>query len=299
MQSLKRVELSSRETILDAAMQVITEKKISGTRMREIARMAGISTGTLHYHFPTKEELLQSLLDEMDRIFNEERALQLSEMELDSIGKLSWFLDQEKQLLKDRRELAEVFIDFWGHGLKTPQIKILIQRMYCRWREDIKVAIREGIESKQCVSSYRDLVPVLVVSLMEGAALQYLIDDSAFDLEDYFKASQEMVLCLLIHGKEVERDVRGNEDRDLYPSDLSDEDWSRIEPLIQGASSLGRPRNVDLREVINGILYVMKSGCAWRKLPLHFPNWSTVYRYFSLWKREGVWGEIADVLGIE
>jgi TetR/AcrR family transcriptional regulator len=298
MQTLNKDELSSREAIIEAALQVIADKKISGTRMREIANRAGISTGTLHYHFPTKENLLQSLLDEMDRIFNEERAIQFSEMELNSLGKLSWFLDQEKQLLEERRELAEVFIDFWGHGLKTPQIKVLIKKMYRRWREDIQTVLEEGIISDPSGTSTLVLVPSLMVSLMEGAALQYLIDDSAFSLEAYFDAAREMILCFLSNRNESMLDEKGSRGRDTYPSDVSDHDWMKIEPLIQGKNSLGRPRMVDLRGVVNGILYIISSGCSWRLLPKNYPNWSTVYRYFRLWKREGVWERIVAVLGV-
>jgi TetR/AcrR family transcriptional regulator len=299
MSSHNRDVLSSRETILDAAMQVIAEKKISGIRMREIAGRAGISTGTLHYHFPTKEKLLQSLLDEMDRIFNEERAIQFSEMDLDPPAKFSWFLDQEKQILKDRRELAEVFVDFWGHGLKAPEIKCQIQKMYERWRDDIRAALKEVMISDQNDISKLALVPFLMVSLMEGAALQYLIDDSTFDLETYFRAAHEMVLCFLINGNVIRHKGGENEGRVSYPSDVSDEDWPKIEPLILGKNSVGRPRNVDLRGVVNGILYVISSGCSWRMLPQNYPNWSTVYRYFNLWKRDGVWEKIADVLGVQ
>jgi AcrR family transcriptional regulator len=299
MPSHDRDELSSRESILEAAMQVIAEKKISGTRMREIARKAQISTGTLHYHFSTKEKLLRSLLDEMDRIFNEERAIQISEMDLDHPSKLSWFLDQEKQLLEDRRELAEVFIDFWGHGLKAPQIKSQIMRMYERWREDIQATLKDGMISDTNDFSSLAVVPSLMVSLMEGAALQYLIDDSAFDLEVYFSAANEMVLCFLNNQKEIKRDKQERRQRETYPSDVSDDDWIKIEPLIQGKNSLGRPRHVDLRGVVNGILYIVSSGCSWRTLPQTYPNWSTVYRYFSLWKRNGLLERIADVLGTQ
>jgi AcrR family transcriptional regulator len=279
-------------------MQVIREKKISGTRLREIAARAGISTGTLNYHFPSKELLLQSLLNEMDRIFNEERPVFLSEMGLDPTRKLKWFLDQERQLLSDRRELAEVFIDFWGHGLADEKIRTKIQHMYDRWRGDVEATLAEGIASGALKTAHKGLVSALVVSLMEGAALQYLIDSSAIDLQDYFTESLEMVVCYL----QPHRHLEGSEvaiGREAYPSDLGDDAWRRVEPLVDGRGQAGRPRDVDMREVVNAISYVLTSGCSWRMLPHDFPKWQTVYRYYRMWREEGSWERIAAQLGLE
>jgi len=66
-------------------------------------------------------------------------------------------------------------------------------------------------------------------------------------------------------------------ERPSYPSDLSDKQWQIIAPLIPPAKPGGRPRVVDTREVINAILYLVRSGCAWRVLPTDFPPWSTVH----------------------
>ena len=81
-----------------------------------------------------------------------------------------------------------------------------------------------------------------------------------------------------------------------YPTDLSQEQWDLIEPWIPRAKPGGRPRQVDMREVINAILYVLRGGCAWRLLPHDFPPWGTVYYYFWRFRREGVWPAIHDVL---
>ncbi len=58
-----------------------------------------------------------------------------------------------------------------------------------------------------------------------------------------------------------------------YPSDLTDEEWSRIEPLLPGPAKRGRKRKTDLREVVNALRYMVRSGCEWRMLPVHFPPW--------------------------
>jgi putative transposase len=113
--------------------------------------------------------------------------------------------------------------------------------------------------------------------------------------------------------------------RKSYQTDLTDEQrelaesgllilWEIIEPLIPPPKPGGRPRKTDIREVINAIFYLLRSGCAWRLLPHDFPPWQTVYNYFRQWKkvsdftslsstdrksetrRDGTWKRIHDAL---
>jgi transposase len=72
-----------------------------------------------------------------------------------------------------------------------------------------------------------------------------------------------------------------------YPSDLTDEEWSHVEPVIPPAKRGGRRREVNVREVLNGIMYVLSTGCQWAYLPKDLPPRSTVYYYFDLWTYDG------------
>jgi transposase len=81
----------------------------------------------------------------------------------------------------------------------------------------------------------------------------------------------------------VENRARYNRDRLRYPSDLTDEEWALIEPLIPPGKTGGGKRRVDLREVVNGLMYVLSTGCQWRAIPKDLPPKSTVYDYFDLW----------------
>lgn len=83
--------------------------------------------------------------------------------------------------------------------------------------------------------------------------------------------------------------------RKPYPSDLTDEQWAAIEPLIP-VYEVGRPREVDMREVLNAILYLNRSGCQWDMLPHDLPPKSTVYDHFARWRDDGTWQRFMDVL---
>jgi len=81
----------------------------------------------------------------------------------------------------------------------------------------------------------------------------------------------------------VENRARYNRDRLRYPSDLTDEEWALIEPLIPPGRSGGGKRRANLREVVNGLMYVLSTGCQWRAIPKDLPPRSTVHDYFVLW----------------
>ncbi len=84
--------------------------------------------------------------------------------------------------------------------------------------------------------------------------------------------------------------------RKRYPSDLTDGQWEKIEPLIPPARPGGRPREVEMREVMNGIFYLVRSGCSWRMLPKDLPPWGTVHYYYWCFRREGLWVKMNDAL---
>jgi transposase len=91
---------------------------------------------------------------------------------------------------------------------------------------------------------------------------------------------------------------RGRYDRSglRYPSDLTDGEWALVEPLIPPAKRGGNRRTVSMREVVNGLMYVLSSGCQWRAIPKDLPPRSTVYDYFDLWGWDGTLDRIHDAL---
>jgi len=84
-----------------------------------------------------------------------------------------------------------------------------------------------------------------------------------------------------------------------YPSDLTDEEWAIIAPLIPPAKRGGGKRTVSIREVINGLMYVLSSGCQWRAIPKDLPPRSTVNGYFSLWDYDGTLDRIHHALYVK
>jgi transposase len=94
---------------------------------------------------------------------------------------------------------------------------------------------------------------------------------------------------------------RGRYDRSQlrYPSDLTDDEWARVEPLIPPAKGGGNKRHVDVREVMNGIMYILSTGCQWRAIPKDLPARSTLFDYLDLWSYDGTLDRIHHALYVE
>src|SRR5215212_4063010 len=84
--------------------------------------------------------------------------------------------------------------------------------------------------------------------------------------------------------------------RKAYQSDLSDVQWSFLEPHLPAPTATGRPKMHSAREVLNAIFYIVRGGCAWRLLPNDFPPWKTVYHYFRSWRLDGTWERMHSAL---
>jgi transposase len=84
-----------------------------------------------------------------------------------------------------------------------------------------------------------------------------------------------------------------------YPSDLTDEEWPHVKPLIRRSKRGGNRRHVDEREIVNGLMYILSTGCQWRAIPKDLPPRSTLYDYFDLWSWDGTLERIHHALYVK
>src|SRR3954447_9200251 len=97
----------------------------------------------------------------------------------------------------------------------------------------------------------------------------------------------------------IENRARYDRSKLRYPSDLTDEEWSHVEPLIRPGKRGGNKRTVNVREVVNGLMYILSTGCQWRAIPKDLPPRSTVYDYFELWSWDGTLDHLHDTLYVK
>jgi putative transposase len=84
--------------------------------------------------------------------------------------------------------------------------------------------------------------------------------------------------------------------RTPYPTDLTDAQWRLVEPMIPPEKPGGRHREAEMRDVVDGILYLLRNGCGWRAIPHDFPKWGTCRHYYDRFRKDGTWESIHDRL---
>ena len=155
-----------------------------------------MSQGNLHYYYPAKDDLFQSLLDHLLKTFVQDRKTILADHSVQPEEKLRFFFNQQIELIQRAKEVV-IFFDFWVQGTKDTKIRKKIQKMYARWREDILSVIDEGVQKGVFSGAKSSQMPALLASIMDGASLQYLMDAGALDLQAYFDTAYEMVMGIL------------------------------------------------------------------------------------------------------
>jgi transposase len=96
-----------------------------------------------------------------------------------------------------------------------------------------------------------------------------------------------------------ENRVRYDRSKLRYPSDLTDAEWAHVAPVIPPARRGGNRRHVDEREVVNGLMYILSTGCQWRAVPKDLPPRSTLYDYFDLWSYDGTLDRLHEALYVK
>ncbi len=191
------LDLTPQEKILVATYETILEDQISGTRLRKIASKAGIAQGHLHYYFASKDELFLELLNEMIQAFTEDRETLLQDSSISAKQKLLAILHLKYEIIKGSMQDFVLF-DFWVQSASNENIQANWHKIYRPWRQAIEAIIHPCISSAAFKPKYAKLMPSLMISVMDGAALQYLIDQDAFELQEYFQSAEEMITDMLV-----------------------------------------------------------------------------------------------------
>jgi len=187
--------MKNEERILEAALEVVEDYTISGTRMHLIAKKAEMFPSNIHYYYRTKDELLlalqQKVLNKCLKLRADIRAHSKDTLE----SQLDVFFEQKKALIMEYREYDYAEIDFWVQGRVDSNIKKGFADSFSGWREEIRQVLEKYIpdvpeEGKVYLSAH-------IVSILEGATIQYLMDENSFDLDKYFAFGKKMILIMI------------------------------------------------------------------------------------------------------
>ena len=190
-----RNEDRPEEKILDAALDVIIEKTISGTRMHLIADRAGMVQSNLHYYYKSKDDLMLALQRKVLKRCLEIRDRLRLKAEKTLEDQVSVFIDQKKEFILKEQKYDFAELDFWVQGQINPEIRKGFAESFEGWRQEIGAILDEY--APNLGEKKRDYLPYFIVSALEGASIQYLIDKGRFDLDDYFNLCKEIILKIM------------------------------------------------------------------------------------------------------
>ncbi|MBT4287577.1 MAG: TetR family transcriptional regulator [Deltaproteobacteria bacterium] len=188
--------LQKKQTILNAAIDVLYEDKISGANLRKIATVAEMSQGNLHYYYPSKEVLYIDVLDFILQGFLNKEGSILYNKKANLKEKLFFVFEQGKDYILHKKRMI-VVMDFIVNGMNNDKLHLKIREIYTRWRSDAQNAIAHGEGVNKFNATYGDIMPTLIIAVMDGAALQYLIYGEDFDLESFYTSIHTMISNLL------------------------------------------------------------------------------------------------------
>lgn len=183
---------NTNEKILKAALKVVNQSTISGTRMHLIAKEADMVQSNVHYYYKKKEDLLEGL---QEHVLNEFYGLRdaLRKKSDDTLaGQIHVFFQQKKQMILKKKDYDFAELDFIVQSKINPTIQGHFQEAYMEWRDSIReILIRfcPDLDERE-----KELIPYLAVSLLEGASVQSLVDKKDFDADGYFDMAERMLL---------------------------------------------------------------------------------------------------------
>ncbi len=184
-------EESTEERILDAAFDVLQERTMSGVRMALVAERAGLFQSNIHYYYKSKHELLLAVQKKVLRHCIElRRALGGAEGTLKE--QLEAFWGQKKNFIREEPKYDYAEIDFWAQSRVDEAMRAEVCASFQNWRQEIEAMLVRF--AGHLSEGKRKMLAAVMVSMMEGASMQYLLQPDAFDLDEYFAYCTELVL---------------------------------------------------------------------------------------------------------
>jgi TetR/AcrR family transcriptional regulator, fatty acid metabolism regulator protein len=189
-----------RNQLTRAAYKVVGQKGYYDFTIRDIAREAGLSTGLVHYYFKNKEDLLLNLLKEINKnmlvILN--RSISASE---DPREKLNIFMKQAFDLVENEKDYFYIVIDFWTQVNKNDRMKRANIKLFKSYRDEVSKILGEGVEQGVFVKMDVEFTSAVIISIIQGLIIQYVIDNNAFNYDEFSKKVMKHVNDLVYKKK--------------------------------------------------------------------------------------------------
>ena len=175
-----------RNQLTRAAYKVVGQKGYYDFTIRDIAREAGLSTGLVHYYFKNKEDLLLNLLKEINK-----NMLVILNRSISTVAdpreKLNIFMKQAFDLVENEKDYFYIVIDFWTQVNKNDRMKRANIKLFKSYRDEVTKILKEGVEQGIFVKMDVEFTSAVIISIIQGLIIQYVIDNNAFNYDEFSK----------------------------------------------------------------------------------------------------------------
>lgn len=191
--------MKNEEKIITATLKVVKKHTISGTRMHLIAEETGMLQSNLHYYYKSKDELMLALQEHVLSKCRDLREKNGKKSQETLEAQLDVFIQQKRTFILKMPEYDYAELDFWNQGRVNPKMKQNFMESFKGWRDEIGEMLDKFVPHLS--EKARTYLPYQMVSYLEGATIQYLIDEKSFDLDAYLDFGKQMIL------NTIERDL--------------------------------------------------------------------------------------------
>jgi len=188
--------LAVRDSILQATLDVICQHHISSTTIRRIAEQADISPSLIHYYFPTKRDLFMAVIDYLIAFYDQNHAAYIMTNNIRPAEKLMIMISNQIEYTSRRKEYFVIY-DFWTHAITDEEIKLKVQEMFIKWEGWIRKIIEEGVQTGDFDPHNAEYVPYFLMAMINGAAIQYLLNERVFDIHEYYNRVYKLISGML------------------------------------------------------------------------------------------------------
>lgn len=182
--------------IIEATFFCIALKGYSNITMQDIADSAGVSKGVIHYYFRNKEELFLSVLEKLNKDLDNHLGKKVEQAKTPP-EKLRAIISAVFEKVMENKKFQVVLLDFWAHSTKMPRLQEATANRYARYRYLAKKIIAEGVENGYFRECNAAGIASALIGLIEGLTIQWIFDQSAFDLSRAQKMTDEIIMTYL------------------------------------------------------------------------------------------------------
>lgn len=195
---MSRSDLASeRKTqIINATIECITRYGYSNFSMQDVARVADVSKGIIHYYFLNKEDLMMTVLDHVSSDI--ENLLHSGDVNSDPITRLSNVIWMCSSIVQNKREYYRINMDFWTQIDQKEKVRQEVASHYAKFRNSIAIIIQHGITQGVFRKGEALQFASMIIAMIDGIALQWLFDEGVFNYDEIVKNSEEAILSFLV-----------------------------------------------------------------------------------------------------